>query len=130
MSLIAYTKQELHVRQDSAHKLEYTHDLYNIRAHQLHYSSLIADMIKSVEFIEETKNPVMAASPELKRECDNLLDAIKRLEQERKLQAERMQNIMHLVSLHRKNVYQNGSRLRGTFKVYNSVNVEQMKNND
>ena len=63
-------------------------------------------MSKSVEFIEKTKNPVMTASPELKRECDNLLDAIKRLEQERSLQAQRMKNIMHLVSLHRLNTYQ------------------------
>ena len=63
-------------------------------------------MSKSVEFIEKTKNPVMTASPELKRECDNLLDAIKRLEQERSLQAQRMKNIMHLVSLHRLNAYQ------------------------
>ena len=105
MSIIAYTRQELQVRQDSTRKMAYTQDLYNIRAHQLHYSSLIDDMRKSVDFIEKTKNPVMTASPELKRECDNLLDAIKRLEQERSLQAERMQNIMHLVSLHRKNAY-------------------------
>jgi len=101
MSIIAHMQQELQVRQYSARKIEYTQDLYNIRAHQLHYSSLIADMHKSVEFIEKTKNPIITSSLELKRECDNLLDAIKRLEQERLLQAERMKNIMHLVSLHR-----------------------------
>jgi len=113
MSIIAYTRQELQVRQNLSRKLEYTQDLYNIRAHQLYYSSLIADMRKSVQFIEKTKNPIMTASPELKRECGNILDVIRRLEQERSMQAERIQNIMHLVSLHHKNGIKNRSRLCG-----------------
>ena len=77
-----------------------------IRAHQLHYSSLIKDFQKTVEFIRDTKNPAMDSYPEdirghserlMQRECKNLLNEIDHLENLRFMQEQRLSNITHLV---------------------------------
>lgn len=83
-----------------------TQELHIIRAHQLHYSSLLDDFKKIVEFVRTTKNPAMDAldadarnesSGLMDRECNYLLSEIKRLEMSRKMQDKRLKNVMNLV---------------------------------
>lgn len=83
-----------------------TRELHIIRAHHLHYSALLEDFRKAVDFVRETPNPAMDACPEaervfsrnlLERECKNLLSEIDRLEQGRKMQDKRLKNVMNLV---------------------------------
>ena len=85
-----------------------TQELYIIRAHLLHWSSLLDDLEKTVRFIRDYKNPAMD-SPNvteeerqlsailLARECDNLDDEINRLEKARNTQGKRVKNAMDLV---------------------------------
>ena len=56
--------------------------------------------------MKSVKNPALdSLTPEkreasvtiLKRECDNLLDEVNRLEREREMQERRLRNVMHLV---------------------------------
>jgi hypothetical protein len=63
-----------------------TRELHVIRAHLLHYDSLLMDFRKSVDFVLETRNPVLEANADrqrereiLEREGENLLSEIKRL---------------------------------------------------
>ncbi|KAK2463952.1 hypothetical protein APHAL10511_004003 [Amanita phalloides] len=80
-----------------------TEQLHTIRAHLLHYSSLLAEFKKIVQFIFDTKNPALTeeqrqASDEfLKRECNTLLEEIERLNKERLMQEERLKNVIDLV---------------------------------
>lgn len=85
-----------------------TQELHVIRAHHLHYSSLLDDFSKNVKFIKETRNPAMESPliPEgtrkmsrslLDRECDTLLAEIKRLSVELAMQERRLRNVMNLV---------------------------------
>jgi hypothetical protein len=83
-----------------------TQELHVIRAHHLHYSSLLEDLRKTVVFVQTTINPAVDSfTPEereftletLKRECGNLLDEVDRLEKEREMQDRRLRNVMHLV---------------------------------
>ncbi|KAJ7481580.1 hypothetical protein FB451DRAFT_1338315 [Mycena latifolia] len=83
-----------------------TRELHIIRAHQLHYSALLEDFRKAVNFVRETPNPAMDARPEeervfsrnlLERECKNLLSEIDRLEKARRMQDKRLKNVMNLV---------------------------------
>lgn len=87
-----------------------TQELHIIRAHQLHYSSLLDDFKKIVEFVRTTKNPAMDALDEavrkesadlMDRECNYLLSEIKRLEMGRRMQDKRLKNVMNLVCLTR-----------------------------
>ena len=89
-----------------ASDVELTRELHIIRAHQLHYSSLIEDFRKTVEFIRDTRSPAMESFSEeaqkygrdlLNRECANLLNEINRLEMGRKMQDRRLKNVMNLV---------------------------------
>lgn len=91
-----------------------TQELHRIRAHLLHYTSLLDDFRKSVQFVLDTPNPAMDCedSPDnngttnmltkeesaerLKTECNNLLSEIKRLEMSRSIQTKRLKNIMNL----------------------------------
>jgi hypothetical protein len=81
--------------------------LHRIRAHLLHYASLLDDFQKSVVFIRDTPNPAMNVLPEgqarseqpLKSECDNLLGEIKRLEAWRSMLDKRVKNLMDLVGV-------------------------------
>ncbi|KAJ7481617.1 hypothetical protein FB451DRAFT_1236610 [Mycena latifolia] len=83
-----------------------TRELHIIRAHHLHYSALLEDFRKAVDFVRETPNPAMDACPEeervfsrnlLERECKNLLGEINRLEMGRRMQDKRLKNVMNLV---------------------------------
>jgi hypothetical protein len=83
-----------------------TQELHVIRAHHLHYSALLEDFRKSVMFILNTPNPAMDSLPHeerewsrdlLKKECDNLLSEISRLEKGRIMQDRRLKNVMNLV---------------------------------
>jgi hypothetical protein len=86
-----------------------TQELHVIRAHLLHYASLLVDFRKSVLFVRSTPNPTMDADSISKdirardkkllyKECDNLIAEIDRLEGNRIMQDKRLKNVMHLVS--------------------------------
>jgi hypothetical protein len=84
-----------------------TRELHVIRAHHLHYISLLDHYTKHVNFIKNTPNPAMENVSEedrarsaklLARECDNLLDEIERLHNQLGTQEQRLKNVMDLVS--------------------------------
>ncbi|KDQ18346.1 hypothetical protein BOTBODRAFT_104166 [Botryobasidium botryosum FD-172 SS1] len=87
--------------------MEITRELHTIRAHLLHYASLLEEFRKSVVFVRDTRNPAMdSCEPKedrardrarLDKECRNLLSEIDRLKMDRKMQEERVQNVMQLV---------------------------------
>jgi Mg2+ and Co2+ transporter CorA len=85
-----------------------TYELHVIRAHLLHYTSLLRDFEESVKFIRDTHNPAMdhesITDDERKddkalldRECQHLLTEIKRLQMNRQMQDDRVENVKHLV---------------------------------
>ncbi|KAJ7474476.1 hypothetical protein B0H11DRAFT_1810863 [Mycena galericulata] len=86
-----------------------TQQLHVVRAHLLHYASLLEDFRKTVVFVAQTPNPVLehpsdARSPEttafvtelMRKESANLLNEILRLEQSRSMQDNRLKNVMNL----------------------------------
>ena len=84
-----------------------TQELHVIRAHHLHYLSLLKHYVKHIDFIRTTPNPAMDSLCEeerssskrlLDRECENLMNEIKRLESELNTQERRLKNVMALVS--------------------------------
>lgn len=84
-----------------------TRELHIIRAHHLYYLSLLDHYTKHVNFIKKTPNPAMHAYPEadrkaseklVNRECENLLNEIKRLVSELSMQEKRLKNVIDLVS--------------------------------
>jgi hypothetical protein len=84
-----------------------TRELHVIRAHHLHYLSLLDHYTKHVTFIKNTPNPAMDGINEadrllsqklLNRECDNLMNEIERLNAELNTQERRLKNVMDLVS--------------------------------
>jgi len=83
--------------------MELTEELHIIRAHLLHYSSLLVAFQKMVQFILDTPNPALTASqreisdPLMRRECNTLLEEIDRLDKERMMQERRLKNVMDLV---------------------------------
>ncbi len=96
----------LETRVMSPSNIDLTRELHLIRAHLLHYASLLGDMKKSVLFVLGTPNPALAALSEeekafslglLEKECTNLLLDIDRLEQSRQMQDKRLKNVMNLV---------------------------------
>ncbi|KAF9048217.1 hypothetical protein BDZ89DRAFT_1057791, partial [Hymenopellis radicata] len=96
----------LETRVMSPSNIDLTRELHLIRAHLLHYASLLGDMKKSVQFVRDTPNPAMAALSEeekelshglLQKECTNLISDIDRLEQSRQMQDKRLKNVMNLV---------------------------------
>lgn len=84
--------------------MELTEELHMIRAHLLHYSSLLIAFEKIVSFIHHTPNPALPDAQKSKskglltRECKTLLEEIGRLEKEREMQEKRLKNVMDLVS--------------------------------
>ncbi|KAH9474783.1 hypothetical protein JR316_0013248 [Psilocybe cubensis] len=83
-----------------------TQELHVIRAHHLHYASLLDDYAKHVVFIRDTHNPALDNVSEedqqfsktiMARECANLLTEIKRLNSELHMQERRLKNVMGLV---------------------------------
>jgi hypothetical protein len=94
-------RSEMHVTYFARH-------LHVIRAHHLHYSSLLEDFRKSIDFIWITPNPAMDSSFISKKdriysrillgkECNNLKIEIDRLEAMRRMQDSRLKNLMHVV---------------------------------
>lgn len=83
-----------------------TQELHIIRAHLLHYSSLLEDFRKTVVFIRDTRNPALESLSDkdreysknlMQRECSNLLTEIERLEMSRRMQDRRLKNVLNLV---------------------------------
>jgi hypothetical protein len=85
-----------------------THELHVIRAHQLHYSSLLDDYAEHMTFIMESSNPMLDNSrfteadrnhsrETMHTECQNLLSEIKRLKKSLQMQQRRLTNVMGLV---------------------------------
>lgn len=90
----------------STNDMHLTQQLHIVRAHLLHYASLLDDFRKSIIFVLETPNPVLdELSAEerdhvrelMRRECSHLLNEISRLEQNRSMQDKRLKNVMNLV---------------------------------
>ncbi|KAK7039234.1 hypothetical protein VNI00_010139 [Paramarasmius palmivorus] len=90
----------------STSDMRMTQRLHIIRAHHLHYTSLLEDFRKAVLFILHTPNPAMDSLSELDRafsrkllekECNHLLSEIDRLEMSRMMQDKRLKNVMNLV---------------------------------
>ncbi|KAH6910724.1 hypothetical protein BKA70DRAFT_1463926 [Coprinopsis sp. MPI-PUGE-AT-0042] len=92
---------------ETAH-MKLTQELHVIRAHHLHYSSLLDEFIKNIEFIEETENPFMTVKNFsvdivdenrilIKRECKTLKQEVKRLKADLHMQERRLKNVMNLV---------------------------------
>jgi len=90
----------------STAEMPLTRELHIIRAHHLHYLSLLEHYTKHVAFIKNTPNPAMdgvgeeerkASEKLVNRECDNLLNEIKRLVSELSTQERRLKNVMALV---------------------------------
>ncbi|KAJ7123444.1 hypothetical protein C8R44DRAFT_917528 [Mycena epipterygia] len=86
-----------------------TQQLHLVRAHLLHYASLLEGFRKTVLFVAQTRNPVLehvsdihseetiAAVTELMRkESENLLSEIARLEKNITMQDKRLKNAMNL----------------------------------
>ena len=97
------------------HEIELTRELHKVEAHLLHYKQLLQDFKKSVIFVKDTPNPVtesgkmtkqerkMAARARedsknlMDKETHNLLSEIERLEGQRSMYSDRLQNVMRLV---------------------------------
>jgi hypothetical protein len=90
----------------STAEMPLTRELHIIRAHHLHYLSLLDHYTKHVTFIKNTSNPAMDGMSDaerisserlLNRECDNLMNEIERLNAELNTQERRLKNVMDLV---------------------------------
>ena len=94
--------------------IQLTQELHVIRAHILHYQSLLQDFGKTVQFVLDTPNPSSEPSENsefnhkeratwkrstvmMKRECEKILTEIDRLEKSVKMQDMRVKNVMALV---------------------------------
>jgi hypothetical protein len=89
-------------------RLDLTQELYVIRAHLLHWSSLIDDLRKSVVFLDNHRNPAMneklntkaeieISTHQFQKEIGNMKMEIDRLEKARDMQDKRLKNAMDLV---------------------------------
>lgn len=87
-------------------ELALTEELHIIRAHHLHYSTLLDDLEKHVQFIRDTHNPMMdvmkpvdikKSKDTMRRECQNLLTEVKRLKTELAMQELRLKNVVSQV---------------------------------
>ncbi|KAF8523158.1 cora-like Mg2+ transporter protein-domain-containing protein [Hysterangium stoloniferum] len=87
----------------NSNNMELTPELHKIRAHLLHYATLLEEFHESVVFVQETANPAMDSVKScdsvklLTKECMNLLIHIKRLKMSREMWDKRLKNAMHLV---------------------------------
>lgn len=81
-------------------------ELHVIGVYHFYYLSLLDQYTKNVIFIKNTPNPAMDVLGEervwsrklLNKECDNLLNEIKRLQSDLSMQKQRLGNVMRLVS--------------------------------
>jgi len=83
-----------------------TREFHVIRAHLLHYETLLEDFSESVQFIFNTRNPAQDWYRDgqkekdrqlLEKESNNLMIEIKRLQSSRGMQDMRVKNVMNLV---------------------------------
>jgi len=110
-------------------EIELTRELHKVEAHLLHYKQLLQDFRKSVVFVKDTPNPAtesekmtgpeheewermteqerkMAAQEHedsknlMDKETHNLISEIERLEGQRSMYSDRLQNVMRLVRFH------------------------------
>ena len=83
--------------------------LQALQGRLLHYESLLDSYQASVSFIEKTPNPVVeslgtyeaqrkASNELMKKECDNLLNEINRLEKRRRTLKNRVKNLLDIVN--------------------------------
>src|SRR5258705_4261823 len=88
--------------------IKLTHELHVIRAHQLHYTSLLDDFEQHINFITKSSNPMLENSrftdqdrtyskDTMRSECRNLLIEIERLKKGLKIQQKRLTNVIGLV---------------------------------
>ena len=94
--------------------MQLTQELHVIRAHILHYQSLLKDFGNTVRFVLETPHPSSdplensdcdpkeremwkRSTGIMKRECEKILTEINRLEKSAKMQDRRVKNVMELV---------------------------------
>lgn len=88
--------------------IKLTHELHVIRAHQLHYTSLLDDFAQHINFIMESSNPMLNNSrftdenrtysrDTMRSECRNLLIEVERLKRGLRMQQKRLTNVMGLV---------------------------------
>lgn len=112
-----------------------TQELHIIRAHHLHYSSLLDNFRKTVEFVRDTLNPALESLSEedrtesklvMKRETHTLLSEIERLKKTRGIQDKRLKNVMNLVCFHRAVLYTILDLIPG-YQVFSSVNIDDSK---
>ena len=107
-----------------------------MRAHLLHYISLLRDFATSVEFVRKTANPAMdsddindasrAADKELlDKECGNILSEVERLQHSRTTLDLRVQNVQRLVSAD--TGASSFSQPMPKVQIYTSVNIEDSK---
>ncbi|KJA17687.1 hypothetical protein HYPSUDRAFT_46166 [Hypholoma sublateritium FD-334 SS-4] len=95
----------------STSDIKLSRELHVIRAHLLHYETLLKDFTKTIDFVCSTPNPSLEPTSEddakmedmrrrsqamLERECGNMLTEIARLERSRNMQDARVKNVMDL----------------------------------
>jgi len=106
ISLFLLTSMTQESRVITTADMPLTKELHVIRAHHLHYTSLLEDFRKHVFFVRDTHNPALDSLSKieqdfsdslLKRECANLLSEIERLQQDLTMQERRLKNVMGLV---------------------------------
>jgi hypothetical protein len=88
--------------------VEYSYYLQVLQGRLLHYESLLDGYQASVSFIEKTPNPAveslgtyeaqrMASNELMKKECENLLSEINRLEKRRRTLTNQLKNLLDIV---------------------------------
>ena len=86
-------------------RIDLMKEVHAIRAHLLHYSSLLQRFTETVEFIRDTENPALESVVEeknhtrriMQRECHMLSNEIKILELSKSMQDGRLKNVLTLV---------------------------------
>ncbi|KAG1767123.1 hypothetical protein EDD22DRAFT_327562 [Suillus occidentalis] len=98
---------ELESKVLQTNNIELTRELHILQAHLLHYQALLHNFELSVKFLAKTHNPAMdsddfsdhqrkESKDLMKRESENLLSEIDRLEKRRAMLSNRLKNVMDL----------------------------------
>lgn len=88
--------------------IEPTQELHKLQAYFLHYQQLLQDFLRSVEFVRDVPSPTMnapwisqtereASEKLLRTEADNLTSEIERLDRQREMLFNRINNAVQLV---------------------------------
>ena len=113
-----------------------TEELHIIRAHHLHYASLLDNFRKTVEFVRDTLNPALESLSEedrtesklvMQRETHTLLTEIERLNKTRDMQDKRLKNVMNLVCFPRAVLFYTTLDFVSGNQVFSSVNIDDSK---